>query len=98
MLSRLGYAEIAMGSAKRPNESFDAKQTSQAHFFHGTQPPFNSMSRLYKIKDKIFKRNLCPLCQHKEGKGLYVYFYDDKQSDIIECCQCGHRWITPAPL
>jgi 2-polyprenyl-3-methyl-5-hydroxy-6-metoxy-1,4-benzoquinol methylase len=56
------------------------------------------LATLVKSKKRDTITGSCPICHFHASKELYVYSYDDKESSIAECCQCGHRWITPIPL
>ena len=56
------------------------------------------MSKLIKAKDTKIIDIFCPVCHSAGAKVLYVYSYDDKSSDIVECSSCAHMWIDPIPL
>jgi len=56
------------------------------------------LNRLLKSTEKEIKCTSCPICHYPQAKIFYVYSYEGNQSEIVECCQCQHWWIDPAPL
>ncbi len=40
----------------------------------------------------------CIICDSRQAKAAYAYYYNDQKSEILECIICGHLFIHPVPL
>jgi SAM-dependent methyltransferase len=56
--------------------------------------------------DKLVKANqnniksvpACIVCNNNQARAKYMYYYGNNISEILECCKCGHLFISPPAL
>ena len=57
------------------------------------------MESLRKNHDRAgISQYKCIICGEYESTQEYTYHYDDNQSGILRCSNCGHLFIKPVPL
>lgn len=57
------------------------------------------MNNLKKNKTTLIRNNIqCNLCNGNKGKSIYTYSYNDRNSEILKCYDCGHLYLYPIPL
>jgi len=57
------------------------------------------MNNLKKNKTTLIRNNIqCNLCNGNKAKSIYTYSYNDGNSEILKCYDCGHLYLYPIPL
>jgi SAM-dependent methyltransferase len=56
------------------------------------------MSQLSRVPGKSLEDIDCPICHNHSSKICFIYTYEMKRSNILECSGCGHLFIDPVPL
>ena len=57
------------------------------------------MNKLVRCTDKREAQGIaCLICDSRDARSLYTYWYNEQRCDIYRCCGCGHLFIHPQPL